>query len=73
MEIFKNLNDDQLALLGCAGALFVTGVMMSLSHFIGRARKRAAEPLTAVVPAPHFTELSIRQPVVVAEAERNAA
>jgi len=39
MEIFRNLTDDQLALLGCVVALVFSGTVMALSHFIGRARR----------------------------------
>jgi len=41
MEIFHNLTDDQLALLGCAAALVLSGTVMALSYFIGRARKQS--------------------------------
>jgi hypothetical protein len=37
-ELWNSLTDDQVALLGCAAALFVTGTMMSLSYYIGRSR-----------------------------------
>jgi hypothetical protein len=42
IELWKSLSDDQIALLGCAAALIVTGTMMSLSYYIGRARIAAA-------------------------------
>lgn len=41
MEIFRNLTDDQLALLGCAAALVLSGTVMALSYFIGRARRHS--------------------------------
>jgi hypothetical protein len=47
MELFSNLSDDQIALLGCATALVSTGSLMCLSYFIGRGRmqgSRATSP-----------------------------
>jgi hypothetical protein len=38
MNLLSTLNDDQIALLGCAGALLATGSLMSLSYFLGRWR-----------------------------------
>jgi hypothetical protein len=38
IELWKSLSDDQMALVGCAAALMVTGTIMSLSYYIGRAR-----------------------------------
>jgi hypothetical protein len=38
IELWKSLSDDQVALVGCAAALIVTGTMMSLSYYIGRGR-----------------------------------
>jgi hypothetical protein len=73
MELLKNLNDDQIALLGCAGALFVTGLMMSLSHFVGRARMRTAEVPAKVIPATTLPVRDLPQPILAAESERNAA
>jgi len=42
MELFSNLSDDQIALLGCATALVSTGSLMCLSYFIGRGRMQGA-------------------------------
>lgn len=42
MELFSNLSDDQIALVGCAAALASTGTLMCLSHFIGRRRLNAS-------------------------------
>jgi hypothetical protein len=38
IELWKSMSDDQIALVGCAAALFITGMMMSLSYYIGRGR-----------------------------------
>ncbi len=35
----NQLSDDQWALIGCAAALILCGSVMSLSYFIGQARK----------------------------------
>jgi hypothetical protein len=51
MELFSNLSDDQIALLGCATALVSTGSLMCLSYFIGRGRmqgSRSASPERSV-------------------------
>lgn len=37
--IQNHLSDDQWALIGCAAALVLSGTMMSLSYFIGQARR----------------------------------
>jgi hypothetical protein len=41
-ELLKTLSDDQIALLGCAGALTLAGTIMSLSYYIGRGRLAGA-------------------------------
>lgn len=40
MDIFQGLSDDQTALLGCFAALALSGLMMTVSVYIGRARSR---------------------------------
>jgi hypothetical protein len=55
MEILSNLSDDQIALLGCATALVITGSLMCVSYFIGRGQTQHAgskAPLTAVAQRP---------------------
>jgi hypothetical protein len=42
IELWKSLSDDQMALVGCAAALMVTGTIMSLSYYIGRGRMTPA-------------------------------
>lgn len=37
----NHLSDDQWALIACAAALILCGTVMSLSYFIGQARKPA--------------------------------
>ena len=51
MDLFSNLSDDQLALVGCAGALLVSGVLMSLSVRIRRSKVKPA-----AVPEPPVRE-----------------
>lgn len=51
MEFLSNLSDDQIALLGCATALVMTGSLMCVSYFVGRGRTQSAgqaSPATAV-------------------------
>jgi arginine utilization protein RocB len=36
MELMQQTGDDQLALLGCAGALLVAFTIMAVSHHVGR-------------------------------------
>jgi hypothetical protein len=66
MELFSNLSDDQVALLGCAVALVTTGTIMCLSHFIGRGRMQGSQVATRV-PMPVAVEA-----VEISE-KRNAA
>jgi hypothetical protein len=65
MELLNNLSDDQLALLGCFVALIVSATIMSLSYYVGPARKTAPAPRTL----PHIEQ--IRQQAV--QNDRKAA
>lgn len=49
MELFSNLSDDQLALLGCFGAIFASMVIMSLSYYIGPG-SQASQQITRTLP-----------------------
>ncbi|MGH7201580.1 MAG: hypothetical protein ACREJB_13300, partial [Planctomycetaceae bacterium] len=40
-ELLNALSDDELAMLGCAAALFVCGLLMCLSYYVGRAVRRS--------------------------------
>ena len=40
MQTITTLTDDQVALIGCAVALLVTGTIMSLSFYLGKGRKQ---------------------------------
>jgi len=42
MDMLSHLTDDQIALLGCAGALILSGTAMSLSYYVGRFRSRTS-------------------------------
>lgn len=67
MDLFRNLSDDQTALLGCLAALVLSGLVMSLSVYIGRARRHGAviaEPVRFDAPQVAATQT---------EAERKAA
>ena len=58
MDFFSTLGDDEIALLGCVGALLVCGTLMSVSYFIGQ----KLNPATTVdeqedaIPADGHTE-----------------
>ncbi|MHC4878544.1 MAG: hypothetical protein ACYTGL_19020 [Planctomycetota bacterium] len=39
MEVFQNASDDQIALMGCAAALFFSGGLMYVSYFVGHGRR----------------------------------
>ncbi len=69
VELWKSLSDDQMALVGCAVALMVTGTMMSLSYYIGRGRisqnrQTASEPLVLDSPVPQLVPTAARVAVV---------
>ncbi len=36
MDLLQNLSDDQTALLGCFAALTASGLLMSLSYYVGQ-------------------------------------
>ncbi len=52
MDLFSNLSDDQVALLGCATALVVSGAVMSLSYYIGRNRIASSGAIADRAPTP---------------------
>jgi hypothetical protein len=66
MELFSNLSDDQVALLGCAAALVTSGSIMCLSYFIGRGRTQSTQA------APSVAMPLVAQVAEIAE-KRNAA
>jgi len=39
MDIFRNASDDQIALMGCAVALLLSGGLMYVSYFVGQLRQ----------------------------------
>ena len=50
MDIFSNLTDDQLALLGCVAALVTSSGLMFVSHYIGRLRGQSSRRISDVQP-----------------------
>lgn len=42
-EMFQNAGDDQVALLGCAGALLGSGFLMYVSYFLGPKSREVQE------------------------------
>jgi hypothetical protein len=65
MDILNNLSDDQLALLGCMGALLISGTIMCLSYYVGPARSAAP----AIRKLPHVE----RQKAQYESSDRKAA
>jgi hypothetical protein len=51
MDLFTNASDDQIALMGCAAALFVFGGLMYVSFFIGRSKQTEEQPQTVSLEA----------------------
>jgi len=49
MDLLQNLSDDQTALLGCFLALAGSGLLMSLSYYIGQ-WNQSAKPATHRLP-----------------------
>lgn len=54
MDIFRNASDDQIALMGCAVALLLSGGLMYVSYFVGRLRQpqETQEPIRLGVRRP---------------------
>jgi hypothetical protein len=49
-ELFRSASDDQVALLGCAGALLGSGLLMYLSYFVGpMSRREPSRKLEALI------------------------
>ncbi len=43
MDLFSNMSDDQIALLGCAGAFCVASLLMIVSYYAGQRNQRDSE------------------------------
>lgn len=49
-EIFQSSSDDQVALMGCAGALLASGFLMYISYFLGPvARKQRQQAMQRMI------------------------
>jgi hypothetical protein len=72
-ELWKSLTDDQVALLGCAAALIVTGTMMSLSYYIGRARLATSGQKPSESPARPSQPLRLKPTASAVATERRDA
>jgi hypothetical protein len=59
MEFLSNLSDDQIALLGCATALVMTGSLMCVSYFVGRGRTQHAGQTSLATAAAQRSEVAI--------------
>lgn len=44
MDIFSQLTDDQVALIGCGLAFAVCGGLLSLSYHLGQAKEKKDRP-----------------------------
>lgn len=49
-ELFQSASDDQVALMGCAGALLASGFLMYVSYFLGPvARQQRQEAMQRLI------------------------
>ena len=64
MDFFTTLGDDEIALLGCVGALLVCGTLMSVSYFIGQKLNVTAtvDEQADAIPADGLTEQAEPKP-----------
>lgn len=51
-ELLQQLSDDQVALLGCVGALIGSMLLMSVSYHTNRRHKNVTAIETSAPPAP---------------------
>lgn len=58
MDIFNSLSDDQVALLGCACALVISGTVMWISYFLGRRGTRPGTDQRAGQPCLRLADCS---------------
>ncbi len=56
MDLLQNVSDDQTALVGCFVALIVSGLLMSLSYYVGQWNKSEA-PTAHRLPMSEKVEL----------------
>lgn len=73
IELWKSLSDDQMALVGCAVALMVTGTIMSLSYYIGRGRMAYAGQKSGELAVVDRQAAHILATVARADAQRRDA
>ena len=64
-ELLQQLTDDQVALLGCVGALVGSMLLMSLSYHTSRRSKPVTDSGTALQP--------VAQPAAANDEQRRAA
>lgn len=43
MDLFSSFSDDQVALIGCAAALFCAGLLMTVSYYVGNRERKTVE------------------------------
>lgn len=64
---FSALTNDQLAILGCFGALFTCGLLVALTYHFGPAGKKSTERRV------HLPLHSVRNETPAADQQRKAA
>lgn len=56
LELFRNLTDDQFAILGCIGAMLGASFLLSGSYHFGVKTERNTDPAILQDPAQHVSE-----------------
>lgn len=68
MDMLQNLADDQLALLGCAGALAAAFTVMAVSFHVGRLVRGEQRGVV-----PHARSIALKSEPAAPAIERRAA
>lgn len=70
--MLASLSDDQIAQLGCLGAMTIAIGITSLSYWLGSARKQATRPLASTTPAISAASLAAREALATASRRKAA-
>ena len=62
MDLIRQLSDDQLALLGCAGALAAAFTIMAVSYHVGRIVRGGVQPQHVMRIESPTAPLSVAKP-----------
>ncbi len=49
MELFESLTDDQTAILGCVFLFVASGILLTVSYYVGQITRRAPQPQAETV------------------------